>query len=462
MKKNRLINLAILIAITALTSCSTLSSSRNTEARENQQQKITSAYDSAIWDSNTAKTWENLQRIPSSQLTEMKKARLGETEQTWVELALISKDENRNTRDLARALLAWHEQNTTHPANQLLPDTNTLRRLANANPPRQIAVLLPQNGSYASSSQRIREGFLNAYYTNQLKAGKQNVKFYDTSQTQDLASLYEQAVAEGADFVVGPLVKEDVEQMSKKGPFRTPLLALNYTEPHLFNALPGNFYEFGLLPEDEAAQLAASARRSGLSDAIIIAPQNAWGRRLTSAFSSEWQTAGGNIRETWYFSPKTNFSQEIAKLLHVDLAKDKELMEAHSNRAALSQQRRQDFNVIFLFASAKDAEVIVPTLKFYYVNNVPIYATSTVNANNTNVSENDLKDVVVCDTPSNRATDRLYSVGQDAYLLSQTLNQLETLQNFPIQGATGALVLSMKQQVHRRLPCRTVRHAANG
>ncbi|HVY53661.1 MAG TPA: penicillin-binding protein activator, partial [Gammaproteobacteria bacterium] len=51
---------------------------------------------------------------------------------------------------------------------------------------------------------------------------------------------------------------------------------------------------------------------------------------------------------------------------------------------------------------------------------------------------------------------RLYAIGRDAYLLSQSLTRLNTLPNFPIYGATGALSLE-QQQVHQRLPWVTIR-----
>jgi hypothetical protein len=381
----------------------------------------------------------------------------------WIQLALINKRNSTNTPQLVRELLAWREQNPNHPANQLLPDNSTLDRLLTMPPPSKIAVLLPLQGSYGSSGQAVREGFLNAYYKNMSKVGKQTVKFYDTSTTQDIAALHQHAMLEGADFVVGPLTKSNVQQLSQTGPFTYPILALNYTDTR---SLPANFYEYGLLPEDEVTQVADRARQRGLSRAIIIAPQSAWGNRLVTAFSNRWQAAGGKIQQTWYYTKQTNFNAEIAGLLNVNPNADKDLMKTNNDKTVLEQQRRQDFDVIFLFAQPQEARTIVPLLRYYYANNVPIYATSAVQSSTHANNDVDLNGVTVCDIPNagggndGMSSNRLYAVGQDAYLLSQALERLIMLPNFSIYGTTGALTLSPSHQIHRRLPCTTIQNGA--
>jgi len=75
----------------------------------------------------------------------------------------------------------------------------------------------------------------------------------------------------------------------------------------------------------------------------------------------------------------------------------------------------------------------------------------------------DLNGVIVCDIPWNRqgsrdesSSNRLYAVGQDAYLLSQNLSRLAEIPSFPVYGSTGALFLSPQNQIHRRIPCTAI------
>lgn len=423
----------------------------------------------AIWNGYINTVWNKLIHKSTAQLLAMQSKTSDPTNSAWIALALISKQNSTNTQQLARKLLVWREQNPKHPGNRIIPDNPSLNQLVHASPPKHIAVLLPQHGLYRLSAQTVREGFLSAYYSNLPHLDQQEVKFYDTTQTQDISSLYQKAVTEGADVVIGPLTKDTVNQLRQHSSFKTPVIALNYSlNPN--ETLPNNFYEYGLLPEDEVSQIANRARESGLSRALVIAAQNPWGKRLADAFSAQWSYKGGTIQDAWYYSERTNFAQEVAKFLKVDIDKDKKLMKEDNHRNILEQQRRHDFDVIFLFAQPQEARVIVPLLRYYYASDTPIYATSAVYSGKPNpINDVDLNGVIICDIPwhirmGQRWSDdylqsnRLFAVGQDAYLLSQNLPRMMQLTYFPIYGTTGALSMSVKQQVHRRLPCTTIQN----
>ncbi len=433
-----------------LISCSSLLSPHSS------QPNLSGQYHSALWEGDTTAIWNHLQQQSTRQLNQMQTTTTTASEHAWIQLALIAKQKKISTPQLASELMAWRAQYSAHPGNQLFPNNTTLMQLQSAARPRQIAILLPQNGPYASSGQSVREGLLNAYYASSV-TNKQNVKFYDTTQTSSIRTLYQRALSEGADFVIGPLIKKDVKDLSQQGSFNTLTLGLNYTD----NTLPTNFFEFGLLPEDEATQIANRAYQAGLSHAIIIAPQNAWGKRLVSAFSSRWQALGGDIKETWLYTSPVNFNQDIAHLLRVSAEADKALMENNNNKATLEHQRRQDFDVIFLFSQPAYARLIVPLLRYYYADHIPIYATSSVYSGNPDPTKDiDLNGVIICDIPRKQgeSSNRLYAVGQDAYLLSQSLPRLIKIPAFPIYGSTGALVFSEQQKIHRRTPCRAIRN----
>ena len=453
---------------TLLIACSSVSSAPNSLETTSSVVQSKTEQQSAIWQGNNVTIWNQLQRVSSSRLAVMQTTTSDPTQTGWIQLALMSKRYSTNTQQLARELLAFREQYPSHPGNQLIPNNTTLNNLLNSQPPKHIALLLPLQGTYGSSGQAVRDGFLSAYYNNLPKIGKQGISFYDTAQTNDIYALYQQAIAEGADFIIGPLTKENVQQLIKSGSFSYPTLALNYTETG-FGGLPSNLYEFGLLPEDEATQLAERAKQAGLSHALVIAPESPWGNRLVAAFSTAWQHQGGTIQETWYYTPRTDYNQGIAQLLKINLTNDQQLSREGNDRSTLEQQRRQDFDVIFLFAQPKQGRIIVPLLRYYYVTNTPIYATSAIYAGTPNPTKDvDLNGVTVCDIPknlqiargdtSNPQADRLYAVGQDAYLLSQTLTGMTTLPNFPVYGKTGALTLASSDQIHRRLPCATIQN----
>lgn len=468
MNKRILTSLGITLTALHLTSCSSVSMPASQGSVKAPQASSASGYNTPLWAGNASDIWTRLQHTPSSRLAALQNETADPVKNAWIQLALISKQKNINTQQLAGELLAWRSRNPSHPANQLLPDDGTLSQMENLPRPRQVAVLLPMTGAYSASGKAVREGFLNSYYSNIPKIGRQEIKFYDTASSQNMQALFQQAFNEGADFIIGPLLKENVQQMSAST-FTIPVLALNYTDIR-GSSLPANFYEYGLLPEDEAAQIADRAHEAGLSRAIVIAPQNAWGQRLASAFITRWQTLGGRVQDSWYFSNHADFNQDVARLLRINPSSDKKLAQKNNHRNVLAQQRRQDFDVIFLFTQSGDSHAIVPLLRYYYAGDVPIYASSAVYSGKPNPARDvDLNGVIICDIPwsmqiargginPGAQSDRLYAVGQDAYLLSQSLQRLKDLPNFPMYGTTGAMMLTSNNQIHRRMPCVPMRN----
>ena len=457
MLKKIFLILASTAVLLGINSCST-----------HKQQNVvynTTRYRSDIWAGSPQEVWTDVQQLSSKKLFALQKSNINNQDKLgWIKLALIAKTNSNSTNNLVRQILAWREQYPTHPGNKVLPDNRTLNLLLNQHLPQNIAVLLPQTGRYASAARSVRQGILNAYYDNTDKSS-QRIKFYDTNTTPP-AIAYQQAITNGADFVIGPLTKDQVDAVRKTSIKRT-MLALNYTKPGYFG-LPENFYEFGLKPEDEATQVAKRARRNGLSRAIVIAPDNKWGKRLTAAFLSTWKSAGGSITDSLYYNKNIQFTDAIPKLLKIDVAADKKLTREEKNKYVLTKQRRHDFDVIFLFAKPAEARDIVPLLRYYYIGEVPIYATSAVHDSNQNASRNvDLGGVIVCDIPANSRggrinngapSKRLYAVGRDAYTISQNLERLAVMPSFPVYGSTGALVMSPSQQIYRRIPCTPVRN----
>lgn len=413
--------------------------------------------DPVFWQGGTATVWNKLQHIPLPQL-QSEVAKSNDPNNTaWMKLAVISKQYSTNTNQLVSQLMTWRTENPSHPANALFPDNSTLTRLQNTRAPQHIALLLPLQGPLAESGQAVRNGFLSAYYGS-ANQHQQTVSFLDTTQNQNMSALYQQALSQGADSVVGPLTKENVQQLLGQGKFSASTLALNYTDMW-FGSLPANFYEFGLSPLDEAKQLAEKSWATGHKRALLIAPDDAWGQRVVKSLTSNWQSLGGSVVDTFYFNSQSDLNGGIANLLHANTNTDK----TQDKNVAPETQRRQDFDIIFLLAQPQTARQIVPLLKYYYAGNVPIYATSVVYSGSPSAADSDLNGVTFADMPwtlqnantsaikSDSKTRRLYALGRDAYLLSNQFYRLSVLPNFPVYGATGALTLTPQQQIYRRL-----------
>ena len=171
--------------------------------------------------------WEKVRSAKTHKLQEALNQTSDPNAKGWLTLALISKKYSINSQELSQQLLQWRKEYPNHAANALLPNDATLTALQNAPAPRNIALLLPLDGSLGAQGSTIRDGFLNAYY----EAGKksqQTVSFINTSKTTNMSALYQQAISQGADTIIGPLTKEQVALLLKQGSFSTqPLLKLH-------------------------------------------------------------------------------------------------------------------------------------------------------------------------------------------------------------------------------------------
>jgi outer membrane PBP1 activator LpoA protein len=433
----------------------------DSSATTKYEQHKTSDNNSKVAEANINDYWQLLQEQTLPALADHASTTNNPSVLAWDKLAIISKKYSRDSQALSTALTKWLLTYPTHPAHILIPSLATIEALSQQPRPQHIALLLPTHGLFARATQAIHSGFLQAYYKNKTNLPiTQMISFYDTSPTNttNIVSLYQQAIAAGAEVIVGPLNKDQINALQQYNNFTVPVLALNYTTIAISNSLPTNFYEFGLSPEDEAQQLAAIAHHSGLHQAVIIAINNHWGHRLAIALTEAWQQNNAIIRNKLYLEPTADFTTAITQLLHIEPTLD-HTVTGTKNNTALSQQ---DVDVIFLFAPSAMGQQIVPLLKFYYGTTIPIYASSAIYSGKPNPSsDSDLNTVLFTELPwliylakqpamPNISYDRLYAVGYDAYLLSNNLTRLKNLANFPIYGATGRLSMQ-QQQIRQKL-----------
>ena len=113
----------------------------------------------------------------------------------------------------------------------------------------------------------MQNGFLGAYFaTASGLDDRQSVRIYDVNAEGGATAAYAAAVADGAEFVVGPLLKRNVASLANDILVPVPVLTLNYLPETM--ASPPGMYQFALSPEDEAA---AAARQLTLSWGVIPA-----------------------------------------------------------------------------------------------------------------------------------------------------------------------------------------------
>ena len=329
--------------------------------------------------------------------------------------------------------------------------------------PQHIALLLPIQGRYASTSQAIREGFLAAdIQAKQQGSSPLSIKVYDTSG-KNIQNVYQQALSEGANFIVGPLSKSDLNTLAKTN-ISTPTLALNALDDR--NASNNSsLFQFALSPKDEIKQIADKAWQEGHRHAIFITSKDEWGQNLQKTFEIYWQSLGGSVIARLSFARnEKNFFNLVRELLvDTNLAKAQELEEKKTKGKKKSRipPARQDVDAIVLVSLPNQARQIYPAVNFFYAGKVPVYATSSIYSGTPNTQgDQDLNGIHFIDMPwiLNGSQNKFYAFGLDAYRLIRYLLPTESFPSNGIVGATGTLYLKSDHRIYRQLQWATIRN----
>ncbi len=417
-------------------------------------------------DNNRRTLWLTLTTLPKAELNTLAiEAKQGSVLRGWMELALIAHLNPGKPQVMLDKLLAWEQEYTQHPARALFPQSIQSMRGAVYDKPRRIALLLPLTGPLGGPGRAVQDGFMAAFRAHHAETST-SLRFYDTHRIS-ASRAYQRAIAEGADYIIGPLSKPNVATVANMS-HPVPTLLLN----NVPNRTQDHAYQFGLSPQLEARQVAVRARQAGLSRALVIAPNGAWGDETLKAFEEEWRGLRGQVMDTLRFNPKArdSLNEDIRTLLQaVPDDERKRQLKAYAKDPSLERTplRREDFDVIFLLAYPSNARQIMPLLRYYYAGKVPVYATSSVYSGTENtVANRDLDGIIFCDMPwvfrnpkapthnwseQFNSYTRLYALGMDSYDLGTRLNSLLLFPALGTDNHTGALYLSNDHRISRIL-----------
>ncbi len=413
-------------------------------------------------DYNHGMIWQLLMQLSSSELADAIEDSRGDL-LGWLTLAQLYRDPIADLDAQVSRLNQWSAQWRTHPATDDVPDMLDALEKAVSERPSKVAILLPATGPLKNAGKALQEGIMTAYYRHKQDGNPPVLRFYD-SGGDDILALYQQAVQDGADFILGPLAKDKAATIANQGTLPVTTLALNYIDQ---GELPENFFQFGLAPEDEARQIALQGAREGASQAGILYPEGEWGERVAQAFAQEWQSLGGTVTVTRTYQEGPTLGDTVKELLLV--AQSQSRGQAVSRFTSLDldiqPRRRQDMGFLFLLANPNQGRQVKPALNFHYAKDLPVYSTALVHSGESNPRrDQDLNGVRFVDMPwmlSNEDSqlrrmsneqwpeghgryERLFAMGIDAYRLQSRVFLLSTLPSSELPGVTGRL--SMKQQ----------------
>lgn len=389
----------------------------------------------------------------------------------WLELARLVESNQRDFQGQISAIDQWRNTWTQHSAAASLPAAVARIYTVWENRPQQIALVLPVQEPVGKA---ISEGFLSAYYE-ALANGRDvpQVRIYDTSYQPEPLVLYDQAVEEGAQLVIGPILKDAVRRIQRSSrPMPVPTLALNYGDVGVDS--PFGLYQFGLAPEDEIMQAADTAWAAGHRYAAVLTPNGGDYQRIQESFVNYWQLLGGTVVSVDSYGDARDYSPVIKRIFSIDASEAR----ATRIRSLIPRQnvefvprRRQDVDFIFLLANPNEGRQIKPTLAFHFADDVPVYAMPSIYDGGNNTTANrDLNNVIFNDAPwmldnndplkanvtstwsaASGPIQRLRAMGVDAYRLYL---RMELMREFPytrLSGATGELHYRSDGSIHRQL-----------
>lgn len=356
----------------------------------------------------------------------------------------------------------WKQKNPSHPATIRPPQG--LLQLDNYSAP-DIAVLLPLSGRLATAGRAIQNAFAAGYLAENY-AATTVVRFYDT-EALPLGQLWEQALNDGADVVVGPLLKsraEDFARLTANSP--VPRLTLNYLETDpvdldTSDATP--LFQLGIAIEDEAASLAQYVLLQGLERVAIVHGKESWALRAADAFSANWAYP----LTTAHFEQDKDLTRAVGEAMQVASSETRktEIANIIGQQVEFLPRARQDLEAIIALTNNVESRALVPALRFHFGDHLPVFATSQA-ARRGNLDP--LEGYYLTEMPLFAEADKhrdltaafdlagnplaeLYALGYDAYRVATWLPALNPHSSAAFAGASGYLWLDAHGVFRREL-----------
>ncbi|HEJ9545393.1 TPA: penicillin-binding protein activator [Proteus mirabilis] len=296
------------------------------------------------------------------------------------------------------------------------------------------------------------------------------VIMYDTN-SQPIDLLLKQVQQEGADLIVGPLLKPEVIKTIelKSG---LPVLALNEVDNI---PLATTVCFFSLSPEDETRNAAQHLRQQQKSNPLIIVPDNKFGQRMAQTFADEWQRSGGGTVLQQTFGSLDSLKSSINRGVGIRMTGTPVLPTDNAPLpldTASMPTTNGAIDSVYIIATSDELTLIKPMIDMAISTKKrpPIYVSSRSNQGGMGpdfrmemdgIQFSDIPLMTGANLPlmqkasSKFANDyslmRLYAMGIDAWSLANNYNEL-TKGTLQFNGVSGFLRVEDNCTIYRQLP----------
>ncbi len=416
--------------------------------------------------------WNNLTQYSAAQLESLSTQTSDAVLAGWVQLATYNKKYSHSLSQLQATFENWLAANPTHPAAKYTPQAISDILSLEMVKPVNTALLLPLSGKFAKQAQLIRDGFMLELMNDKERDENATLTVIDTN-TITIPQLEQQLIEKNIDFIVGPLIKDNIEKLQKaEENFAqpVPMLALNIPdeiEPNVSTCY------LALSPEQEVAQAAKHLAAEGYQYPLILAPQGRLGERVVEAFEQEWTKHSSNKVAVNLFGDKRQLQRNINKVFGLQESQQNIAQMNSLLRAPLESQprSRRDIDAVYIVASNADLTLIKPFIEVAInPDTTPPKLFSNSRSNTSRHQYEDLTGVTYSDIPllihpdaalkaqmeelwpkGSYAEMRLQALGMDAYRLTEHLPQMKVVPSYTIDGNTGVLSIDENCVVQREI-----------
>jgi hypothetical protein len=312
------------------------------------------------------------------------------------------------------------------------------------------------------------------------------VKIYDTNG-QPLSALLTQAQQDGATLVVGPLLKDQVNELSSD---QTPLNVLALNQPETEKNAPNICY-FALSPEDEAQDAARHMWSQQKRMPLLLVPRGNFGDRIAQAFANEWQKLGGQTVLKQGLGSAGELRSSIGSGIRLtgtpvmasDAAAPAQAQGVTIGGITIPAPPTDDQIVqgstggavdsVYVVATQNELTLIKPMLdmsgsgrsrpsvyassRSYQAGAGPDYRLEMEGVQFSDIpllagSNPALMQQATAKFGNDYSLVRLYAMGIDAWSLANHFSQMRTLPGFEVSGSTGDLSANPNCVIHRKLP----------
>jgi len=413
--------------------------------------------------------WQELSLLSTWQVTQLAKQKPPHFK-GWQQLLSYAHKFGSDSERFNRYLTQWQRSFPAHPAQVVIESLKITPQYID-NELKNIAVILPLSGKQAAAGKSAQQGVLAAYNNNTDK----NLHFID-SDTLDWATLSQKLITLESDFVIGPLLKGNVDKYLTYTEITLPSLLLNTPETAQRTA---EQVILSMRPEDEAIQAATTLSRKNYQMPVVLSHRDNASKRIAQTFTQQWHQVTGYSPEIVYFETGKNMQAQLKSSLDIDSSQDriKDLKRRLKQNIKTQARNRRDVDMFYLVGSPSQTKLLKPYIDVNtspFAKIIPVYASSRSHSSKRDSSKNtDLRNLVFTEIPwllksqqqnsqlaalskslwpsRSDSLQRIFAMGFDSLFLVDNIQKMKQRPYVRYYGQTGTLKLNSNNTLSRSL-----------